>query len=121
LLLCVLAAAYHPAAAQAVRGQKGVVCTSYDQCTDVEIGYFVFPNPAKEVLHIDLTSRDETNLILDLYDISGHPLGGFEQRATVVGRASLQMRMANLPSGTYFLYIMDRTRQTLEIIKFQKK
>jgi hypothetical protein len=106
--------------AQISGGQKGTVCTSYNQCTDVEVGYFIYPNPAMDVLNIDLTSKEQATIILDLYDAAGKPVVGFERRVVVEGRVTEKFNISNYPAGYYFIRIKDITRETLETIKFMK-
>lgn len=111
---------YYPAAAQGVGGQHGSVCASYDACTNVEVGYFIYPNPAKDVLNIDLTSQEQATIILELFDAAGRQVTGFEQIVVVQGRVSRQFNLKGLPAGYYFVRINDATRNTLETIKFLK-
>ncbi len=111
---------YNTATAQLPGGQHGSVCASYDACTNVEIGYFIYPNPAKDVLNIDLTSMEQATLILDLFDAKGQQVIGFEQIVVVEGRVNRQLNLTGLSAGYYFVRIKDATRNTLETIKFMK-
>jgi hypothetical protein len=107
------------ASGQAV-GEKGQVCVSYDQCTGVDVGYFIYPNPANDILNIDLTSKEQATIFLDLCDAEGRQIVGFERKVIVEGRTSTQFNLTNLPAGYYFVRIKDITRETLETIKFLK-
>ena len=100
LMLIVSPFFYNNSTAQTSGGQKGTVCTSYDQCTGVEVGYFIYPNPAKDVLYVSGINPEAKSFSIS--DITGKV--GLQKNISSV---NYLQDVGFLPTGIYFLRIFS--------------
>lgn len=71
-------------------------------------GVKVYPNPASEVLRIDLDLMEEaSNLTARLFNTSGQLL--LEKQLGQVRRGATSLDVAQLPAGMYYLQLVDGT------------
>lgn len=77
-----------------------------------------FPNPTGDVLYVDFFCNKSTKVQLILRDLIGKTLM-VENRNIVPGNYQHKMDIQNLPSGVYFLSIVDDevSRKTIKVIK----
>ncbi|MEY8848781.1 M14 family zinc carboxypeptidase [Psychroserpens sp. XS_ASV72] len=66
----------------------------------------VFPNPFKNIVTIKMSNTTESNIDIELYDISGRTIFSSANTTILNGEYHLQ-NMNNLTKGSYFLKITD--------------
>lgn len=76
----------------------------------------IFPNPAKDILHVQVTGSNE-NAVLQIVDLTGRKLK--EQRINVDGTTSVSVDINDLPKGMYNLLL--KTNSKTEHQKFVKQ
>ena len=76
--------------------------------------YYIVPNPTNNCFTLNDFLDSENNLLLQLYDFSGKI--AYEEY-THVGQ---QICIADLPSGMYFVKILDTSHTSLEVLKLIK-
>ncbi len=88
-----------------------MINTSYDNVSKINI----FPNPAKEFIHIQFTENIfQSGILVNIIDIWGKTM--FKQKIT---SGETKLDISNLRSGTYFLKIQN-SNQIFKSIKFIK-
>lgn len=65
----------------------------------------VYPNPATDLLTLEIETTDNENLIFQLYDLMGKLL--LSERVTAI---KTSISMANLAPSTYFLKVTDNQK-----------
>ena len=65
----------------------------------------MYPNPASQVVQVQLTLEREQYLSLDWYDVTGRRLNKNEQFELGVGTHNLTLDIHDLTEGVYFLRI----------------
>ncbi|HVX25883.1 MAG TPA: ELWxxDGT repeat protein [Parafilimonas sp.] len=80
----------------------------------------VFPNPAKNVINIQLTSQKSNNVSLSVIDISGKTI---LTKSTLLsnGEAVVQIDVSHLSSGSYFIKITGADGSEKYFSKFLKE
>ncbi len=63
------------------------------------------PNPAKDELHINLTSNSSTNTLVAIYDVTGNKVLSVFDGQIAPGEKSLSVNISNLPNGVYFVQV----------------
>ena len=70
---------------------------------EIELG--VYPNPAKEILRVDLKNPAEGVITLEIKDISGHSV--YLEKLTNDGSSHTDINIQNLKSGIYLLRVVN--------------
>jgi len=78
----------------------------------------VYPLPAREVLNIDFTDKDNNDTSLLIYDLRGR-LVHSETRVTKLNGIA-QVPISEYPSGIYYLKVTDRHRSQMKKITIVK-
>ncbi len=84
-----------------------------------DIKVTIYPNPAGEIVNIDISTSDDFELNIDLYDIQGNNLYTVKKNN---GQPSIQIELPELPAGEYILKIYSRNNninKAFKIIKYQ--
>lgn len=84
----------------------------------VELIKQVYPLPAREVLNIDFTDKDNNDTSLLLYDLRGRLVHSESRVIKLNGKA--QVPISEYPSGIYFLKVTDRHRSQMKKITIVK-
>ncbi|WP_051312915.1 T9SS type A sorting domain-containing protein [Sporocytophaga myxococcoides] len=78
----------------------------------------LFPNPASEILYLQIVASGQSSVLLELTDIVGKQLLTKEQ-VVEKGLNTLSLNVSSLPTGVYFLSIL--TSAGVEVRKFEKR
>lgn len=78
----------------------------------------IFPNPAVEFVHVQVTELPAEKVKLTLHNILGNKM---EIETEVVDEHELRVRVKDLASGYYLLTIKDEKSQSYGIFKFLKR
>lgn len=76
----------------------------------VEGSIEIYPNPANEQIHISYTARTNSNVIVDIYDLSGK-LVLQRQFESHIGNANITLDLHNLQNGSYIVRLQDGQKQ----------
>ncbi len=79
----------------------------------------VYPNPAKNILHIEFTENEDTKMSYQLFDATGNILLS-ETYAHKSGTGNISLHMENYAAGNYYLTIMKSNTQEKLNYKLQK-
>lgn len=92
------------------------IVTGIQQAIDITLFCTVYPNPATDLLTLEVEIADNENLFYQLYEINGKLL----VRKKLIDTKTI-ISMANLAPATYFLKITDNQKviKTFKIIKTQ--
>lgn len=71
----------------------------------------VFPNPAGDMINVDLLSSQDVKTII-MKDITGRIVGEYDCTSTT----SLNIRTTGLQKGTYFLYFIGNKNEVVKVI-----
>ena len=74
----------------------------------------VGPNPAVDVLHIGYESNGDRHPSMVLYDVTGNGVRDLGQVALSIGHSDVICPVGDLPSGVYFLKILDGDSCTVQ-------
>jgi hypothetical protein len=80
----------------------------------------LYPNPAASVLNIKFAPSDKNKVFLSIVDINGKTIIN-NAADTGFGESIIQINIANLPSGSYFLKCISNGGNERTIKKFEKK
>lgn len=75
----------------------------------------VYPNPAKELLNIDLSLLKNATVVIFVTDITGKEVAQIANNENQVGKRNYQWNVGGLQNGIYFLNI--KTDNTLQVKK----
>lgn len=97
-------------------GLSSMLASSLQTNNVYEYRLKIFPNPARDILYIDLSGY-AGNVTLQLISLQGKMLQQ-EKIQTIENYARKQINVSGIASGTYFLVIMDEkgNRQTEKVI-----
>lgn len=84
--------------------------------TEMNISLIAFPNPAADDLSLQISDYNNEKLSYQLYDMQGKLLNNGQ----ILARQT-QVNTANLPAGSYFIYIVNQQNQKLQSFKIIKK
>ena len=99
--------------------QGDLGATSVEDLLEIAVDYKIFPNPAQELLNVELTTDHPAEIQVDLYDLNGKALGmSHTFRATGTQRTSFPL--TRLSEGVYILNFRDATGKILVSHKVQK-
>jgi hypothetical protein len=62
-----------------------------------------YPNPTNQELFIDYTLKQEVNLKIELFDLTGRSLGAIEDAPNTPGSHSVMFNFGQVISGTYLV------------------
>jgi CubicO group peptidase (beta-lactamase class C family) len=65
----------------------------------------VYPNPAKEQLSIDFKLENESDVIIEICDVSGKRMKPLTEKPYNRGAQHFEVKMQDLPTGIYFLHL----------------
>ncbi len=88
--------------------------------TGVEVNYNIYPNPATDMLNVQLTSNEKVDLIVELYDMGGKKNMLKTSKFSVEGTSTQQFDVAHLAAAQYMLVLNDVNGQTVRSLTFQK-
>ncbi|MCR6639190.1 MAG: T9SS type A sorting domain-containing protein [Sporocytophaga sp.] len=77
-----------------------------------------FPNPASEILYLQMVTSGQSSAVVELTDVVGKQILTKEQ-VVEKGLNTLSFNIASLPTGVYFLSIL--TQGGIEVRKFEKR
>jgi hypothetical protein len=89
--------------------------TSEETAAKIDSLIKIYPNPVRDVLHLDLVDNKNVDVI-SVIDIAGHVI---KETGTVPGQKNISINTGNLSSGVYLLKIQSGKESTL--IKFIKQ
>jgi hypothetical protein len=89
--------------------------TSEETAAKIDSLIKIYPNPVRDVLHLDLVDNKNVDVI-SVIDIAGHTI---KETGTVPGQKNISINTGNLSSGVYLLKIQSGKESTL--IKFIKQ
>lgn len=117
--------AYDPATGQELYAGTSAVAVTSDNTdmlkTAIATGISdVYPNPAKDVLNVKISSGNKGSLNLLVTDVSGKLLIN-KQLNSATGESLIQLNVSQLPSGTYFLKIISAGGKENGVSKFVKQ
>ena len=76
---------------------------------DLRVGHLeVFPNPSSEKLHISFQSEIETDLMINIMNVTGQKVYS-ENLPVISGLHQSEICVSDLPAGIYFLEIITST------------
>ncbi|MCS3795014.1 SBBP repeat-containing protein [Niastella sp. OAS944] len=73
-------------------------------------GLQVYPNPAKNILNIELDAHE--TITLQISDVTGHIL--YQQNKTMYGNTNFSVNIQTLPAGNYYLIIKGKNTQKIQ-------
>ena len=90
-------------------------CNARMAAPDFDVKFY--PNPAQELLNIDITSDMEQDIKLQMFDVTGRIVSENELQV-IVGNNSNLIDVAGMMRGVYFIeIIMNEKKLTQKIIK----
>ena len=79
----------------------------------------IYPNPAKDLLNIQFTSKGNSKAALQVTDLTGKVLQISATRINT-GQTIIPLNVAHLPAGIYLLKILSGDGKAIEVRKFLK-
>lgn len=95
--------------------------TGTEDLLELVVSYEVFPNPTSDLLTVRLESEKLVQLQLQLFDLSGKKLAGFEKQLSGQGQLESQFSLSSLSEGIYLLTFLDAEGQVLISHKIRKR
>jgi len=77
---------------------------------DKQFNLVVYPNPIldKGTIEFNLTTNLPENISLSLIDINGKKIKDLYNEYTLPGKRTIELQRNNLPTGTYFIMVINR-------------
>lgn len=79
-----------------------------NEVAKTEVAMNVYPNPATDVLHINIDGVDNKQVSFAIVNVEGKTINSWQ---TLVPRSGVSVSLADMPSGIYFLQMNDGERQ----------
>lgn len=76
----------------------------------------IAPNPVQSILNVQVMEASQKALFVQLVDVQGRIL----VQRTQLGSGNTELNMSDLPSGIYFLQVLQQNGKTLEAFKVVK-
>ena len=90
-----------------------------DKIVEVE-GVTIYPNPAREYVNIRYNIVNESNVTLEMYDMTGKQVGYQNQGNTYKGEYTTEFPVNTLESGMYLLIIKTGNSQIANKVRVVK-
>jgi hypothetical protein len=87
--------------------------TSIDDIPNNLYNVAVYPNPAKDMLNVDLTTENTGNINFNIVDITGKQISS-ETVKHAGGAMTYTTSVSNLSKGIYFVYILTNQGKTVK-------
>jgi spore coat protein U-like protein len=84
--------------------------------TQSNISLNAYPNPATDVLTLQISNYNNEKLMYQLYDLNGKLISS-EQ----IGASQTQINTATLPTATYFIDVLNQENKKVQSFKILKK
>jgi spore coat protein U-like protein len=84
--------------------------------TQSNISLNAYPNPATDVLTLQISNYNNEKLMYQLYDLNGKLISS-EQ----IGASQTQINTATLPKATYFIDVLNQENKKVQSFKILKK
>ena len=84
--------------------------------TQSNISLNAYPNPATDVLTLQISNYNNEKLMYQLYDLNGKLISS-EQ----IGVSQTQINTATLPTATYFIDVLNQENKKVQSFKILKK
>lgn len=91
--------------------------TAVKDITDIKATN-LYPNPTSDILYLDLTSEKATQVNMTIVDVMGRTVANQGIESLVAGKNSLNIDVASLVQGTYFLKL--RQQDAVRTLMFNK-
>lgn len=85
------------------------------QRKDDLIRYKIYPNPVHDIISIYVPANSAATTTISLYDVAGRVI-----KSTGVAAGTIQLNVANLPTGTYLLKLANNNQVTTEKISIRR-
>lgn len=82
---------------------------------ELHISLAVFPNPTASNLTLQISEYNDKKLSYQLYDMQGKLLSN-----GLITAQQTQINTSGLPSGTYFIYVVNQVNQKIQSFKIIK-
>ena len=86
---------------------------------EVEWSLNTYPNPVKDMMYIEYSLQEETDLMLEIRDITGKKVSE-EKLEQLSGDSETSVNLSDLRNGIYFLKFYSPDKKLFKIIKIQK-
>lgn len=86
-----------------VYGEDALSLWQAEQLKESEISLHVYPKPASDLIHVEITSADTSRLILILYDNAGVEILNRE----VACQPIVRLDISDVPCGIYYLKVFS--------------
>ena len=74
---------------------------------DEEEKFILFPNPAEDVVYLQIGAKITEDIIIEIVDASGKIIK-FQKVSNAMANSIIEIDVQVLPSGTYFVNIVDK-------------
>ena len=76
--------------------------------------FFVYPNPATDVVHVNMNLTEGSNLSITFTDALGRNLIAWKEQYYSIGNHSMSISTSNFASGIYYLKFQSATSTTVK-------
>lgn len=76
----------------------------------------IYPNPANDMINVNYTLPSQSQLLLNIYSIDGQLVSSEDKGTSQAGSGSIQMNVANLSAGIYFVQLQTEQGSTTQRI-----
>ena len=84
---------------------------------NVKRNFIVFPNPAREVIHVTLNTIDQSNYSFSLINLVGQT----QEVVSELNNEFITFEIEALEAGIYFFKAVNNSNQSISIVKFIKE
>lgn len=90
---------------------NGIINTAIDNIISSEnLGIRVYPNPAENMLKVDISAIAGESFVAEIFDLQGHSIFITNSKAMINGIHTIEMNVQSVVDGTYFVKITINSR-----------
>ena len=79
-----------------------------------------FPQPANNVLRVQLSSNQSSDMLFTFYDMLGRPTQRSTARVQFAGQPFIELNVEDLSAGLYMMEVQSETQKFAQLIMINK-
>ncbi len=93
--------------------------TSFNDLPASVTAFNVFPNPANDVISVNINLKESAELQIDITDMEGKQVATIAKEKLNAGASTKQFNTSSLPNGNYFVRLQVNGKGTMEKISIK--
>ena len=79
-----------------------------------------FPQPASNILRVQLSSNESSDMFFTFYDVLGRPTMQSKARVQFAGQPFIELNVEELSAGLYMMEVQSETQKFAQLVMINK-